>query len=152
MKVCVVGTGYVGLTTGASLAFLGHKVTCLDIDEAKVELLRGGKSPIFEPFIDDLLAEAAPNLTFTSSYADAIAGAEVVFVAVQTPQLPDGGPDLRYLRSAAESIGQHVGRWSWRTALRHTPPPKDFSAASSQPRRPTACPELANAEGWCLAR
>lgn len=109
MKVCVVGTGYVGLTTGVCLAFLGHEVTCLDIDEAKMELLRGGKSPIFEPYLDDLLAEAAPNLTFTSSYADAIAGAEVVFVAVQTPQLPDGGPDLRYLRSAAESIGQHVG-------------------------------------------
>ncbi|MFR9779689.1 UDP-glucose dehydrogenase family protein [Micromonospora sp. MS34] len=109
MRVCVVGTGYVGLTTGASLAFLGHKVTCLDIDEAKVELLRRGASPIFEPYLDELLAAAAPNLTFTSSYADAVPGAEVVFVAVQTPQMAGGGPDLRYLRSAAESVGQHIG-------------------------------------------
>src|SRR5439155_5360357 len=109
MRVCVVGTGYVGLTTGASLAFLGHKVTCLDIDEAKVELLRGGTSPIYEPYLDELLAEAAPNLRFTADYAEAVAGTEVVFVAVQTPQLPDGGPDLRYLRSAAESVGEHIG-------------------------------------------
>ena len=63
MKVCVVGTGYVGLTTGVSLAFLGHDVTCVDLDEAKVEMLRGGRSPIYEPHLDALLAEAAePDL------------------------------------------------------------------------------------------
>ncbi|MEV0425653.1 UDP-glucose/GDP-mannose dehydrogenase family protein [Micromonospora sp. NPDC050495] len=109
MRVCVVGTGYVGLTTGASLAFLGHEVTCLDIDEAKVELLSAGRSPIYEPFLDDLLAEAAPNLRFTSHYDEAISAADVVFVAVQTPQRRDGGSDLRFLRSAAESIGEHLG-------------------------------------------
>ncbi|WP_328469874.1 UDP-glucose/GDP-mannose dehydrogenase family protein [Actinoplanes sp. NBC_00393] len=106
MKVCVVGTGYVGLTTGVSLAFLGHEVTCLDLDQAKVDMLRAGRCPIYEPGMEELLAEAAPNLTFTTSYEDAVPGSDVVFVAVQTPSAEDGSPDLRYLRSAAESVAQ----------------------------------------------
>ncbi|HWS34596.1 MAG TPA: 2-dehydropantoate 2-reductase N-terminal domain-containing protein, partial [Actinoplanes sp.] len=92
MKVCVVGTGYVGLTTGVSLAFLGHEVTCVDLDQAKVDMLRGGKCPIYEPGMEELLAEAEPNLTFTTSYEEAIPGADVVFVAVQTPSAADGSP------------------------------------------------------------
>lgn len=108
MKVCVVGTGYVGLTTGVSLAFLGHEVTCVDLDQAKVDMLRGGHCPIYEPGMEDLLAEAAPNLTFTTDYAEAVPGADVVFVAVQTPSAPDGSPDLRYLRSAAETVAQNL--------------------------------------------
>jgi len=109
MKVCVVGTGYVGLTTGVCLAFLGHEVSCVDYDAAKVELLRSGGTPIYEPHMTELLAEAAERLSFTTSYADAVPGAEVVFIAVQTPSLPDGNPDLAYLRAAAESVGQHIG-------------------------------------------
>jgi UDPglucose 6-dehydrogenase len=81
-------------------------VTCVDIDEAKVELLRAGKSPIYEPYLEDLLALAEPHLTFTTDYAEGMPGADVVFVAVQTPSLPDGGPDLRYLQAAAETIGR----------------------------------------------
>ncbi|HEY0001278.1 MAG TPA: UDP-glucose/GDP-mannose dehydrogenase family protein, partial [Actinoplanes sp.] len=108
MKVCVVGTGYVGLTTGVSLAFLGHEVTCVDLDQAKVDMLRGGRCPIFEPGMEELLAEAAPNLTFTTSYAEAVPGADVVFVAVQTPSAADGSPDLRYLRSAAETVARNL--------------------------------------------
>ncbi|MEV4281783.1 UDP-glucose dehydrogenase family protein [Actinoplanes xinjiangensis] len=108
MKVCVIGTGYVGLTTGVSLAFLGHEVTCVDLDQAKVDMLRGGKCPIYEPGMEDLLAEAAQNLTFTTSYAEAVPGADVVFVAVQTPSAEDGSPDLRYLRRAAESVAQSL--------------------------------------------
>ncbi|WP_250035463.1 UDP-glucose dehydrogenase family protein [Paractinoplanes maris] len=108
MKVCVVGTGYVGLTTGVSLAFLGHEVTCVDLDQEKVDMLRGGRCPIYEPGMEELLAEAAPNLTFTTSYAEGVPGADVVFVAVQTPSAPDGSPDLRYLRSAAESVAQSL--------------------------------------------
>ncbi|GIF14661.1 UDP-glucose dehydrogenase family protein [Actinoplanes teichomyceticus] len=104
MKVCVVGTGYVGLTTGVSLAFLGHEVTCVDLDQAKVDMLRAGKCPIYEPGMEELLAEASANLRFTTSYADAVPGADVVFVAVQTPSAADGSPDLQYLRSAAESV------------------------------------------------
>ena len=106
MKVCVIGTGYVGLTTGVCLAYLGHDVTCVDIDEAKVELLRAGKSPIYEPYLEDLLALAEPRLSYTTDYAEGMPGADVVFVAVQTPSLPDGGPDLRYLQAAAETIGR----------------------------------------------
>jgi UDPglucose 6-dehydrogenase len=109
MKVCVVGTGYVGLTTGVSLAFLGHDVVCVDLDENKVEMLRAGRSPIYEPHMDALLAESAERLTFTTDYADGVPGADVVFIAVQTPSLPDGNPDLRHLRSAAETVGRHVG-------------------------------------------
>ena len=108
MRVCVVGTGYVGLTTGVSLAFLGHDVTCVDLDESKVEMLRAGRSPIYEPHMAALLAEASERLTFTTDYAEGVPGAEVVFIAVQTPSLPDGNPDLRYLSAAAESVGTHV--------------------------------------------
>jgi UDPglucose 6-dehydrogenase len=108
MKVCVVGTGYVGLTTGVSLAFLGHEVTCVDHDAGKVESLRGGRSPIYEPHMEALLAEAADHLAFTTDYAEGVPGAEVVFIAVQTPSLPDGNPDLQYLRAAADSVGAHV--------------------------------------------
>lgn len=109
MRVCVVGTGYVGLTTGVSLAFLGHDVTCVDLDQAKVDLLSGGRSPIYEPHMDALLADSAERLTFTTDYSKAVPDAEVVFIAVQTPSLPDGNPDLTYLRSAAESVGEHIG-------------------------------------------
>ncbi|RSM48359.1 UDP-glucose 6-dehydrogenase [Actinoplanes sp. ATCC 53533] len=109
MKVCVVGTGYVGLTTGVSLAFLGHDVTCVDLDQAKVDLLSGGRSPIFEPHMDALLSDSAERMTFTTDYSVAVPGADVVFIAVQTPSLPDGNPDLTYLRSAAESVGRHIG-------------------------------------------
>ncbi|GAB1691266.1 UDP-glucose dehydrogenase family protein [Krasilnikovia sp. M28-CT-15] len=108
MKVCVVGTGYVGLTTGACLAYLGHDVTCVELDAAKVESLRAGRSPIYEPHMDELLAEAAERLRFTTEHAEGVSGADVVFIAVQTPSLPDGNPDLRHLRSAAESVGEHV--------------------------------------------
>jgi UDPglucose 6-dehydrogenase len=108
MKVCVVGTGYVGLTTGVSLAFLGHDVTCVEIDQNKVDMLRAGRCPIYEPGMEDLLSEAAPKLNFTTSFAEGVPGADVVFVAVQTPSSPDGSPDLRYLRAAAETVAQHL--------------------------------------------
>jgi UDPglucose 6-dehydrogenase len=109
MKVTIVGTGYVGLTTGACLALLGHAVTCLDIDPAKVETLRAGRTPIFEPHLEELLAEAWDNLSFTTDYAVAVPDCDVVFIAVNTPSLPDGSPNLRYLESAATSIGEHLG-------------------------------------------
>ena len=108
MKVCIVGTGYVGITTGACLAFLGHDVTCVDIDSAKIETLRAGRSPIYEPHLEDLLALAAENISFTTDYAEAVPGAEVIFIAVGTPSLADGSPDLRYVSSAAQSIGEHL--------------------------------------------
>ncbi len=108
MKVAVIGTGYVGLTTGVCLAFVGHEVHCLDVDERKVEALRAGQIPIFEPNLRELMQEGMDRLHFTSSYEEAIPNAEIVFIAVGTPSLPDGQPDLKYLRSASESLGKHL--------------------------------------------
>jgi UDPglucose 6-dehydrogenase len=107
MNVCTIGTGYVGLTTGACLAFMGHKVTCIDSDGKKVAMLKAGQSPIYEPSLPELLAEAAPNLHFTTNYAEGIPDADVIFIAVGTPPTSSGSPDLRYLCSAAQGIGKH---------------------------------------------
>lgn len=109
MNVAIIGTGYVGLTTGVCLAYVGHSVTCLDADHAKVKSLCSGKIPIYEPFLDDLLSVAKVNLKFTTSYADAIPDADVIFIAVGTPSTASGSPDLQYLSQAAESIGEHLG-------------------------------------------
>jgi UDPglucose 6-dehydrogenase len=108
MKVTIVGAGYVGVSTAAALAYIGHDVTCLDTDEAKIELLRKLKFPIYEPHLETLAALARPRLHFTSNYAD-LEGAQVVFIAVGTPSLADGNPDLSQLRSAAMGIGKHLG-------------------------------------------
>jgi len=108
MQVAIIGTGYVGLTTGVALAFLGHDVTCLDVDAAKVNLLNDGVSPIYEPHLDDLMKAASARLKFTTSSKDALANAEVIFIAVGTPSLADGNPNLAYLKSAAQSVGEHI--------------------------------------------
>ena len=107
MNVCIIGTGYVGLTTGACLAYLGHQVTCIDSDARKVEMLCSGHIPIYEPFLTELLVEARANIRFRTDYAQGVPGAEVVFIAVGTPPSPNGGPDLNYLRAAAQGIGEH---------------------------------------------
>jgi len=109
MKILIIGTGYVGLNTGAVLAYLGHDVTCLDVNEEKIALLKEGKSPIWEPHLDDVLAQARQNLTFTTSYKEAnIPSTDVIFITVGTPSLPDGNADLRYVRQAAESIAENL--------------------------------------------
>jgi UDPglucose 6-dehydrogenase len=108
MNVSIIGTGYVGLTTGVCLGYLGHCVTCLDTDESKIDMLRAGRAPIYEPWLGDLMAEAACHLKFTTNYEEAIPGAEVVFIAVGTPPLEDGSPDLQYLRAAALSVGAYL--------------------------------------------
>ena len=105
MRVAIIGTGYVGLTTGVCLAFAGHSVTCLDSDASKIEALLAGEIPIYEPNLKELLEEAGSNLHFTTSYAEAIPGAEVVFIAVGTPPTPSGAPNLEFLSQAARSIG-----------------------------------------------
>lgn len=106
MRATILGTGYVGLTTGACLAYLGHQVTCLDINEAKVFALREGKVPIYEPGLAELIEESKSRLRFTTSYGEAIPGADVVFIAVGTPPMADGSPDLQYLRAASHCIGE----------------------------------------------
>ncbi len=107
MRVAIIGTGYVGLTTGVCLAFIGHTVSCLDTDEAKIEALKSGHIPIYEPYLKELLEEARHNLSFTSCYAEAIPEADVVFIAVGTPPTPSGAPNLEFLSQAARSIGQN---------------------------------------------
>lgn len=108
MKVAIIGTGYVGLTTGVTLAFLKHDVCCLDVDENKVAQLKKGESPIYEPHLDQLMKLAKPNLRFTTSASEALKGAEIIFIAVGTPSLPDGNPNLTFLKSAAESVGAEI--------------------------------------------
>ena len=108
MKVAIIGTGYVGLTTGVCLAYLGHEVDCLDTDASKIEGLRNGCPPIYEPFLSELLDDARDNIRFTTSYREAIPASDVIFIAVGTPPAPDGAPDLKYLRAAAQSIGEHL--------------------------------------------
>ncbi len=108
MKVAVIGTGYVGITTGVTLAYVGHQVTCVDVDPQKLALLRAGKAPIYEPGLEELMHLARERLHFTDSYAEAVPEADVIYIAVGTPPAADGTPDLRYVQAAAEGIGQHL--------------------------------------------
>lgn len=106
-RLAIVGTGYVGLTTGACLASLGHDVVCADIDEAKLARLNAGEIPIVEEGLEDLVRDnvAAGRLRFVLGAATAAADADVVFLCVPTPQGSDGGADLRYIEAAASEIG-----------------------------------------------
>ncbi|MER3546030.1 MAG: UDP-glucose 6-dehydrogenase [Chloroflexota bacterium] len=108
MDIAVVGAGYVGLTTGVALAYLGHRVTCIDVDTAKIETLRQGRCPIYETGLQELLELVRHRLEFTDSYSP-IRQARIVFIAVGTPGLPDGSPDLSQLEKAAWAIGMHLG-------------------------------------------
>jgi len=110
MRVAIIGTGYVGLVTGACLAHLGHRVVCLDVDSAKIDLLRAGQMPIYEPGLDELVAAEATagRLSFADRYDQAIPGVEVVFICVGTPALPSGRADMSYVENAARSIGEHL--------------------------------------------
>jgi UDPglucose 6-dehydrogenase len=110
VKVVINGTGYVGLTTGAALAYLGHEVTCVDIDEKKIELLKAGESPIYEPGLEELIVLANSHLQFTTDAPGAIAEAEVVFIAVGTPPQADGKPNLNAVCAAATAVGEHIER------------------------------------------
>ncbi len=109
MNVAILGTGYVGLTTGACLAYLGHQVYCVDADPQKIDSLERGVMPFFEPHLGVIVADAQANLRFTTDYALAIPGAQVIFIAVGTPPGTGGSPDLRYLESAARGVGEHLG-------------------------------------------
>src|SRR6516165_734114 len=101
VRVCIVGTGYVGLTNAVALASLGYQVTCLDVEESKIVALRAGRIPIFEPHLEELMAGCQGRLTFTTEYEKAVPNADVIFIAVGTPTGEGGAPDLRYLQAAA---------------------------------------------------
>jgi UDPglucose 6-dehydrogenase len=109
-RICVIGVGYVGLVTGTCFADLGHQVTCVDVDEAKIAKLHAGIMPIYEPGLEEMVRRNAQagRLCFTTSYTEALAGAEFAFIAVGTPQGSGGEADLKYVRAAAQSIGEVI--------------------------------------------
>ena len=111
-NICVVGTGYVGLTTGVCFADLGNTVTCVEINPEKLEQLRSGKSPIYEPGLEELQERnmRAGRLRFTDDYAVALTEARLIFITVGTPMGHDGAADLSQVEAAARSIGQHLVR------------------------------------------
>lgn len=110
MKISVVGTGYVGLVTGVCLSEIGHNVTCIDTDLNKVNKMKSGQSPIYEPGLDELMLKNINEgrLHFTNVHAEGFEGAEVIFIAVGTPQLPDGSANLQYIEAVAHDIAMHI--------------------------------------------
>lgn len=110
MDIAVIGTGYVGLVTGAGLADFGNDVICVDVDVKKIEALRNGQIPIYEPGLDKLVSKNVTEgrLRFTTNLAEALTAARAIFIAVGTPPKPDGSADLRYVEEVARSIAQHM--------------------------------------------
>lgn len=110
MRIAVIGTGYVGLVTGVVLAELQNSVICVDNNTEKIEKLRKGISPIYEPGIEEMIERnmKAGRLTFSDSVADATVQSDIIFIAVGTPSMPDGSPDLRAVEAVAKLIGQAI--------------------------------------------
>jgi UDPglucose 6-dehydrogenase len=107
MRITAIGTGYVGLVTGACLAYVGHRVTCVDSNSTKIDSLISGRVPFYEPYLLELIAAAreAGTIDFSTDVEKPIAESDLIFIAVGTPPLPSGASDLRYLEMAARSIG-----------------------------------------------
>jgi len=114
MKLAVVGTGYVGLVTGACFAEMGHRVTCVDIDAEKVSKLKEGWMPIYEPGLKPIVLRNSEEerLVFTTSLAEAMAEAEIIFIAVGTPPGEDGSADLKYVLGVASEIGANLSDYA----------------------------------------
>ena len=110
MNIVVAGTGYVGLVTGACLSEVGHNVTCVDIDRQKVELMKQGISPIYEPGLDELLERnyKENRLNFTVDYKNAYKNADIVFIGVGTPERVDGSANLDYVFAVCKQIAENV--------------------------------------------
>ena len=110
MKLTIIGTGYVGLVSGACLADVGNSVLCLDLDSRKVDILNAGGIPIYEPGLKEIVANnvAAGRLRFTTNVAEGVAWGDVQMIAVGTPPGEDGSADLQYVLSAARNIGKHM--------------------------------------------
>lgn len=106
MKICIIGTGYVGLVTGTCFAEIGHQVTCVDKDASKVKVLLAGGMPIYEPGLEELVKKnvAAGRLKFTSSTPEGVEPSDVIFIAVPTPPQPDGSVDLSFIETVAREI------------------------------------------------
>ncbi|QHE53739.1 UDP-glucose/GDP-mannose dehydrogenase family protein [Pontibacillus sp. HMF3514] len=112
MKIAVVGTGYVGLVTGVCLSEVGHEVTCIDIDKDKVEKMRAGISPIYEPALDEMMLKNIEEnrLFFTTQHQKGFEGCEAIYIAVGTPELEDGSADLSFVEKVGKDIAAHVVR------------------------------------------
>ncbi len=110
MRVCVIGTGYVGLVTGVCLSHIGHHVICVDNNEDKVKLMQSGQTPIYEPGLSELMQEdmQSGRLEFTTDLGRGVAHGEILFIAVGTPALPTGESDTRYVEAVARGIGAHL--------------------------------------------
>src|SRR5262249_19098051 len=110
MKVTVIGTGYVGLVTGACLADMGNDVFCLDVDTAKVKALNDGHIPIYEPGLEEIVKrnEAAGRLRFSADIAASVTHGGLQLIAVGTPPGEDGSADLKYVLEAARNVGRHM--------------------------------------------
>jgi len=159
-QLCVIGSGYVGLVTGTCFADMGNRVTLVDIDERKIEMLRAGQMPIYEPGLAETVLRntEAGRMRFTTSYEAGLTEAEFVFICVGTPSGVDGEADLQYVRAAAQTIAETmrqplivinkstvpVGTGDWTTEIisSNQPQPVDFAVVS--------CPEFLR-EGSALA-
>jgi UDPglucose 6-dehydrogenase len=149
MHIAVIGTGYVGLVTGACFAEFGVDVTCVDVDADKVAKLDRGIIPIYEPGLDKIVEKntAAGRLSFTTDLGSAVRGAEVVFLAVGTPPLPDGSPDMSFYRQAAKDVARAMngykvlvtkstvpvgtGKWLREFVTENLEKPVEFGVASN---------------------
>ena len=112
MKIAVAGTGYVGLVAGVCFAEKGHEVTCVDVDEQKVELMRSGVSPIYEEGLQELMQKnnATGRLHYTTDHVAAYRDADAIFIGVGTPEMPDGSADLSYIATVSRQIAENVGK------------------------------------------
>ncbi|MEW4267122.1 UDP-glucose dehydrogenase family protein [Priestia aryabhattai] len=110
MNIAIIGTGYVGLVTGACLSEIGHNVTCIEVDKEKVKEMRLGNSPIYEPGLEKLMINNIQKgrLQFTVSHKEGLANKEIIYIAVGTPQKKDGSADLRFIEQAAKDIAQNI--------------------------------------------
>jgi UDPglucose 6-dehydrogenase len=110
MRISIFGSGYVGLVQAAVFADVGHRVICIDIDEARVQRLRAGEVPFFEPGLSNMVLKAVDEglLTFTSDTQEAVQGSDFLFICVGTPSGDDGSADLTYVMSVADGIAEHI--------------------------------------------
>ena len=110
MKIAVAGTGYVGLVTGVCLSEHGHTVTCVDVDENKVKMMEGGKSPIYEPGLEEMMVRNMDHLHFTTDYKKAYVDADVIIIAVGTQEKKDGSANLAFVFSVAVQIAESISK------------------------------------------
>src|SRR5665648_884209 len=108
MKIAVAGAGYVGLVTAVCMAEKGHHVSCVDIDENKINTLQNGISPIYEPDLEELMSSNAERLTYTIDYQSAYKDAEIIFIGVGTPEKKDGSANLTYVYAVAKQIAEYI--------------------------------------------